>query len=278
MNLENRVTGRSRLCLVIGDPISHSLSPAMHNAAYADAQIDFVMAAARVSAESLAAALVGVRALDVRGLSVTMPLKVGIIEHLDHLDSVAEAIGAVNTIVNNKDVLTGYNTDWLGIVNPLERICSLCEKRVAVLGAGGAALAAVFGCMQRGARVTVYNRNKENAQALAKRLGCECGELSDSAAITAANIIINTTAIGMAELADRSPLPAGTLRSNHIVFETIYAPYTTPLLQQAIEAGAQLVRGHEMFLEQGAAQFELHTGVKAPRAVMERIILAAAKA
>jgi shikimate dehydrogenase len=272
------VSGKSQLCLVIGDPISHSLSPAMHNAAYAAAQVDFIMAAAHVSADKLGDAVRGVRALQIRGLAVTMPHKVSIIEHLDELDPTAQQINAVNTVVNNGGMLTGYNTDWLGIVRPLERLVTLEGKKVAVLGAGGAALAAVFGCMKQGASVTVHNRTQESASALAHRFSCSCGNLTDFDAISLADIIINTTAVGMAELSGQAPIPHTALRKEQIVFETIYAPYTTHLVQQALDCGAQVVRGLDMFLEQGSAQFELHTGVKPPREEMERILLRAAEA
>ena len=207
-----------------------------------------------------------------------MPHKVALIEHLDELDPTAQQINAVNTVVNNGGILTGYNTDWLGIVRPLERLVALTGKNVAVLGAGGAALAAVYGCMQQGASVTVYNRTQESASALAQRFSCSCGDLTDYEAIRSADIVINTTAVGMAELSGQAPIPPTALRKEQIVFETIYAPYTTCLVQYALDCGARVVRGLDMFLEQGAAQFELHTGVKPPREEMERILLRAAEA
>lgn len=264
------------LTLVIGDPISHSLSPRMHNAAYRAAGLAFTMAAARVTREALPDAINGVRALGIRGLAVTMPHKVALVDLLDQIDPLAQRIGAVNTVLNRDGHLIGYNTDWRGIVNPLERITPLEGKRVAVLGAGGAALAAVFGCSEAKASVTIFNRTLDKLSDLANRFGCDIGDLRDTARIAASEIIINTTSVGMGALCNETPIPASTLNQHQIVFETIYSPHTTRLLHDALQIGATVLRGADMFLEQGAAQFEIHTSVKAPRAEMKEILLQAA--
>lgn len=267
------VTARSHLTLVIGDPIAHSLSPAMHNAGYSAENLPFVMAAAHVSAEGLPDALRGVRALGVRGLAVTMPHKVSILPLLDHLDPVAQAIGAINTVVNTAGTLVGYNTDYLGIVTPLSRITALTGKRVAVLGAGGAALAAVYGCFSQGASVSIFNRTPEKAHALASLCGGEVLPLSESEKLSDFEIIINTTSVGMGDAAGQSPVPAHVLQKHHTVFETIYHPFSTQLVKDAERVGATIIRGLEMFLEQGLAQFELHTGVKGPKKAMGRVLI-----
>lgn len=266
------VTARSSLCLVLGDPISHSLSPAMHNAGYRDAGVPFIMAASHVVPASLPDAIRGVRALGVRGLAVTMPHKVEICALLDHLDPVAAAIGAVNTVVNSGGVLTGHNTDWEGIVRPLERRTPLQGKRVAVLGAGGAAQAAAYGCFSRGASVAIFNRTAQRAHAVAKATGAEVLSLSDVGELKRFDIVINTTSIGMGEASGESPVPPGILASGQIIFETIYHPSSTALVKIAEQAGATAIRGIEMFLAQGLAQFELHTGVKGPHAAMEAVL------
>jgi len=266
------VTARSHLTLVIGDPIAHSLSPAMHNAGYSAENLPFVMAAAHVRAEGLPDALRGIRALGVRGLAVTMPHKISIIPLVDQLDPVAQAIGAVNTVVNTDGRLVGHNTDWLGIVTPLSRIAPIAGKRVAVLGAGGAALAAVYGCFSQGASVSIFNRTPEKAQSLAALCGGEVLPLSNSQKLSDFEVIINTTSVGMGDAAGQSPLPAHVLQKHHTVFETIYHPFSTQLVKDAERVGATIIRGLEMFLEQGLAQFELHTGVKGPRDEMERIL------
>jgi shikimate dehydrogenase len=201
-----------------------------------------------------------------------MPHKVSIRGLVDTIDQTAESIGAINTVVNHNGSLTGYNTDWLGILRPLERATSLEGKKVAILGAGGAAQAAIFASHYARASVTIFNRTSSTAETLAHRFRCSARNLSDSNALRDFDIIINTTSLGMYDTKQESPVPPEALHPHHIVFETIYAPSLTTLLKDAQEAGAKIIRGAEMFLEQGIAQFEIHTGVKAPREVMENII------
>lgn len=266
------ITARSSLCLIIGDPVSHSLSPSMHNAAYARTQLPFVMAGAHVRAEGLADALKGVRALGIKGLAVTMPHKVAIMPLLDVVDPVAQTIGAVNTVVNTDGTLTGFNTDWLGILRPLERSIDLKGRSVALLGAGGAAQAALYACTSQGASVTVFNRSVEKASVIAEKFGSSVRSLETANDLSPFDIIINTTSAGMAPDVELSPVPESALRKHHIVFETIYAPNVTKLLKLSQNVGARTITGLEMFLEQGLAQFQLHTGVKAPRDEMEKIL------
>lgn len=263
------------LTLVIGDPISHSLSPRMHNAAYGAANLPFTMAAARVTRQGLADAISGVRALGIKGLAVTMPHKIALSELLDTVDPLAQRIGAVNTVLNRDGQLHGFNTDWIGIVKPLERLTSLKGKKVAILGAGGAALAAIFGCTEAGASVTVFNRTLDKLADLVQRFQCNTGDLLDTERIAASDIIINTTSVGMGELQNETPIPASTLNKHQIVFETIYSPHTTRLLYDALHVGAKTLRGVDMFLEQGAAQFEIHTSAQAPRDTMHEILIQA---
>ena len=270
MQLE--ISAHSSLCLVIGDPVSHSLSPAMHNAAYAACSLPFVMGGAQVRSGTLADAMKGVRALGIRGLAVTMPHKVSIMDLLDEIDPTAATIGAVNTVVNNGGILTGFNTDWIGILRPLEKLTSLRGKKVALLGAGGAAQAALYACGSQGASVTIFNRSLEKATTLADRFNVSVLPLEKTDELAAFDIIINTTSVGMAPEIDASPVPESALRREQIVFETIYAPVSTKLLRFSQRAGASTITGLDMFLEQGAAQFHLHTGVKAPRDEMEKIL------
>lgn len=256
------------VCMVLGDPIDHSLSPRMHNAAYSAQGLSYVMIGARVTANALPDAMRGIRALNVRGLAVTMPHKVSLLTLLDAIDPTAQTIGAVNTVVNVDGFLTGYNTDWLGIQRPLEKRLSLPGCRVAILGAGGAAQAALYACTVRGASVTVFNRTLEKAQALTYPLGAHAAPLNDNTDVSEYEVIINTTPVGMTHNADRSPIDTTQLSTRHTVFETIYSPRYTTLAHSAREKGCQVILGIEMFIEQGAAQFELHTGVTAPRDVM----------
>src|SRR5579859_7110004 len=152
------ITARTNICIIIGDPVEHSLTPQMHNRAYKALGIDgeFVFIAAKVKSSDISLVITSLKSMQVRGITCTIPHKTAVMEYLDDIDDVAKKIGAVNTIVNNKGVLQGYNTDWLGIMKPLQGVTDLQQKRVAILGAGGAARAAVFACMFQGAQVTVY--------------------------------------------------------------------------------------------------------------------------
>ncbi len=272
------VTARSSVCLIIGDPVAHSLSPTMHNAAYSALRLPFVMAAAHVRPEFLTAAIAGFKALGLRGLAVTMPHKVSIIPLLDDLDPTAKEVGAVNTVVHSDSKLMGYNTDWLGILKPLERLIDLKGRRVALLGAGGAAQAALYACTSRGAHVTIFNRSVEKARELAARWRCAASTLDAVDEISSCQILINTTSVGMGELVSESPISSECLNRNQVVFETIYAPRSTRLVREAEARGARVIRGIEMFLEQGLAQFQLHTGVKPPHDIMRDTLEVASNA
>jgi shikimate dehydrogenase len=201
-----------------------------------------------------------------------MPHKVSVCSLLDEMDQVAQAIGAVNTVVNTNGHLKGYNTDWLGILRPLEKRLSLANKRVAILGAGGAAQAAAYACTNAGAHITIFNRTVAKAQQLAASYNSSFGELTNNLDIKSFDVLINTTALGMGALEGQAPIHAYQLASHQLVFETIYAPRETPLVRQALSVGCAVICGHEMFLEQGAAQFELHTKHKAPRSVMQGLL------
>jgi shikimate dehydrogenase len=260
------------LFLVMGDPIAHSLSPLMHNAAYSELGMQLVMTSARVTSTGLPEAIAGVRALGVRGLAVTMPHKAALCALLDHLDPTARSIGAVNTVTNNDGVLTGFNTDWIGIQRPLEKREALSGRRVAILGAGGAAQAAIYACKMKGASVTILNRNESNAACIAEKHGCSWKKLGADSPLGDFEILINTTPVGMGELSELSPVAHTQLLSRHTVFETIYSPHQTKLIQDAKQVGCTIIVGAEMFLEQGAAQFEIHTGIEAPREAMARAL------
>lgn len=269
-----RINSKTKLCMIIGDPIEYSLSPQMHNAAYEALEIDdtFVFLAAQVQKQDIKAAVEAARTLGIRGLTCTIPHKISVMRHLDRIDETAKKIGAVNTVVNDAGVLIGYNTDWLGIVTPLEQMIALAGESVALIGAGGAGRASAFGLAQRGARVTIYNRTKERAQALAQEIGGEAKSLEEISEVHEADIIVNASSIGMAPAIYVSPVPKEYLRKNHIVFDVIYNPRETKLLREAKEAGARVISGLEMLLYQGSAQFEYYTGYKAPVEVMRQAL------
>lgn len=269
-----RINSKTKLCVIIGDPVEHSLSPQMHNAAYEALKIDdeFVFIAARVKKQDIKAAVEAARALGIRGLTCTIPHKLSVMRYLDKVDEIAKNIGAVNTVVNDGGVLIGYNTDWLGAVTPLTQLGSLAGVSVALIGAGGAARACAFGLSQKGARVTIYNRTKENAKALAKEVGGAAKSLEEIAGVREADIIVNASSVGMAPAADASPVPKEYLKKTHIVFDVVYNPRETKLLREAKAAGARVISGLEMLLHQGVAQFEYYTGYKAPIEAMRQAL------
>ncbi len=271
------ISVKTKICMIIGDPVDHSLSPAMHSEAYKHLHMDgqYVYLGANIKIERLKDAVDAVRVLGIRGLTCTIPHKVKVLQYIDEVDKTAHMIGAANTIVNTNGVLKGYNTDWLGVVTPLEKITNLKNKNISVIGAGGASRAIVYGMKEKGAKVTIYNRTIESAQQLAHEFDCKVHPIQDHQYILESDIIINATSVGMGDLEDQSPIPENVLRKGQIVFDIVYTPYETELLKMAKRKGAHVIHGMEMLLYQGTAQFELYTGVKAPIDVMKKTLLSA---
>lgn len=269
------ISAKTKICMVIGDPIDHSLSPQIHNAGYEKLGIDtdYVYLACNVKIENIADFVKGVRAMQIRGVSCTIPHKMEVMKYLDNIDEVAEKIGAVNTIVNEDGVLKGYNTDWLGVVTPLEKITSLENKSVALIGAGGAARAVAYGVTRRGAKLTIYNRTIEKAQAITKEFGGDAHSLDAVEEVKNMDIIFNATSIGLHPNENESPLAKELITDKHIVFDAIYVPYETKLLRDAKQQGARTIHGMEMLLQQGIAQFKLYTGCDAPEETMRDVLL-----
>ncbi|PIQ80958.1 MAG: shikimate dehydrogenase [Candidatus Pacebacteria bacterium CG_4_10_14_3_um_filter_34_15] len=270
-----KISAKTKICMVIGNPIEHSLSPQIHNAGYEKLGIesDYVYVACNVEIQNIADFIKGVRAMQIRGVSCTIPHKIEVMKHLDEVDEVAEKIGAVNTIVNENGVLNGYNTDWLGVVIALEKVTSLKNKRVALIGAGGAARAVAYGVTQRGAKLTIYNRTIEKAKELINEFGGEAYSLDDIEGIKNMDIIFNATSVGLASNKNETPLPKELMTNKHIIFDAIYVPYETRLLREAKQQGATIIHGMEMLLQQAIAQFKLYTGHDAPEDVMRNVLL-----
>jgi shikimate dehydrogenase len=260
-----QIDGKTRLYGIMGKPVSHSLSPAMHNAAFQEIGLNSVYVAFEV--EDVARALDGFRFLDVRGVSVTIPHKQTVISHLDAIDSVAEKIGAVNTLVISDQHIEGFNTDWVGAMQALETITELSGKKVLVIGAGGSARAVGFGLRERGAKVLLTNRTESKGQALASELDGEFLPLADIAEVRA-DAMINTTSVGMTPHVEETPVPAAVLDHIAAVMDIVYSPVQTRLLREAKQAGCRTVDGRYMLLYQGVAQFEIWTGQPAPVDVM----------
>ncbi len=278
-----KITAKTKMCIIIGNPVEHSLSPAMHNAGYEKLDIEdqFVFTGATVKAESLKDVIKAVRAMGIHGLTCTIPHKIKVMKYLDEVDDVAKKIGAVNTVVNQNGKLKGYNTDWLGIVNPLKKYGSLKGKKAAVIGAGGAAHAMVYGLLKEDAQVTIFNRTVKKAFDLIESLKLKNGtsvsfvssaDLSHIEGVADCDIILNATNLGMGEHEKKTPVPKKFIQKHHIVFDAVYVPYETRFLREAKEKGAKIIHGTEMLLHQGLAQFELYTGKKAPEDAMRKVL------
>jgi len=263
----DRITRRTRVYGAIGDPVSHSLSPQMQNAGFQAKRMDAVYLPFRV--RDLKDFLGAIASLRISGFSVTLPHKEKIPRFLDGCDPLAAAIGAVNTVVvRGGGKLYGYNTDYVGVLRALERRTPLPGSRVLIFGAGGVARACALALAQAGAAVCVCARRTGRAKALAKAVG---GEAVARAQLKREffDAMVNATPVGMHPLTGRSPLEAGELNCR-LVFDTIYRPRQTKLLQLAARRGIETVSGLEMFVAQGTAQWEIWTGERAPVEAMRR--------
>lgn len=265
------VNGTTLVHGIMGNPVAHSMSPAMHNAAFAECGLDGVYVPFPVT--DVGSAVAGFRALAVRGVSVTIPHKKTVMDFVDELDPVAAKIGAVNTLVNNDGRLIGYNTDWIGANRALETQMDLTGKEVIVLGAGGSARAIGFGLVEAGAKPMIVCRNEEQGTELACGLDCPWYPLTDLNDLQG-DCLVNATSVGMAELAEVSLVDPAKVGEFQLVMDIVYAPLETKLLREARSAGCETIDGLQMLLLQGAAQFELWTGTIAPITVMRKILYA----
>lgn len=282
-----KITARTKICGLIGDPVAHSMSPAMHNAAFAASGLDFIYVPFRVKKERLEEAIGGLRGLNIRGLNVTIPHKVAVIPFLDGLDELAGKIGAVNTIVNEGGRLTGHNTDAGGFLRALvESGIEPAGQKVVILGAGGAARAIAFTLAENGASPVILNRKLEFGWAVSlagqleqafniKVAARELTEANLEAALRRADILVNATSVGMSPHTDETPIPRRLLKAELAVFDVVYNPRQTRLLAEAGAVGAVTISGLEMLVWQGALAFELWTGHKAPAALMREEALKA---
>ena len=264
----DQVDAATRVYGVAGDPIAHSLSPLIMNTALRRENVNGVYLA--LHAKTLKDLLHCVREIPLNGLSITMPYKQAILEHLDNSDTHTTKIGACNTVVRGQDgKLYGFNTDTAGVVRPLEQRVSLENLKVLVLGAGGAARAAVFGLKERGSEVWILNRTPATGQKLARQAKARTVKRADLKKL-AFDVIINATPVGMGNSKD-SPLKEDEIRA-HYVFDMVYDPVETKLTKLAKARGAQIIPGIEMFVHQAARQFEIWTGKPAPWDEMLRVV------
>jgi shikimate dehydrogenase len=274
------ISGKTKICALIGDPVEHTMSPAMHNAAFQKLGLDYLYIAFRVKPKELPQAIAGLKALNVAGFNVTIPHKVAVVPLLDSLDPLAEKIGAVNTVVNANSKLKGYNTDAEGFLRALtEHDFKPKNKKVVVLGAGGASRAISFILTKEGASLTILNRAQELdwAEDIARLIRADLGsevkvlELGNLAkALPGADLLVNATSVGMSPATNASPVPAGLLVKIPLVFDIVYNPIKTKLLQDAAAAGAKTISGVDMLAWQGALAFEKWTGQHAPVDLMRQ--------
>jgi 3-dehydroquinate dehydratase/shikimate dehydrogenase len=265
----DQVDAATRVYGIAGDPVAHSLSPVMLNTAFRRENVNAVYLA--LHAKSMEDLMACVQDIPIAGLSITMPYKEQIVKQLDKSDPWTAKVGACNTLVRSQDGnLYGFNTDVNGVVRPLELRIRLHGARILVLGAGGAARAAVFGLKERGAEVSILNRTASAAQKLAKQARAKIINRTMLKKLEF-DVIINATPAGMEGNRDPLPLSEDELKAKYF-FEMVYTPAETKMVKMARARGMHVILGSEMFVQQGARQFEIWTGKPAPLLDMQRVV------
>ncbi|MEF2560096.1 MAG: shikimate dehydrogenase [Eggerthellaceae bacterium] len=285
--MDARISARTEVYCVFGDPVKHSFSPKLHNKAFAKAGIDGVYVAFTANEQTIGDAIAAVKTLEIRGCSLTMPNKLACIPYLDHIDPTAQMIGSINTLVNNDGVITGYNTDGFGFLRSFEEMGASVEgNKMVLLGLGGAGSAvALTAALDYGlAELSVFNRAngkswghaQEIVDLINEKSSCKAKlcDLNDKDLLreemATAHMLGNTTNVGMADLAGQSVVPdASYFPKGMVVQDAIYSPAKTKLLEYAEEAGCQYTNGLSMLFYQGAKQFELWTGQDMPLTVAD---------
>jgi shikimate dehydrogenase len=261
------IDGSTQIYGILGRPVAHSLSPAMHNAAFRELGLNAIYVAFPVA--DLAQAVAGLRGLQIGGVSVTIPFKEEIIPLLDEIDPQAARIGAVNTVVNRDGRLVGYNTDWLGALRALEEKTDIANKRVLILGAGGASRAIAFGILEKGGHAAVTDLDRDKVLALSRQLWVEV-VAPDHLEEYPAEILINATPVGMEPKSGGIPIDPTLLARFQVVMDIVYKPLETRLLKEAGSRGCQVIDGMRMLIHQATEQFALWTGRPAPLEIMAR--------
>lgn len=274
------ISGKTKTVGLIGNPVEHSISPAMHNAAFEEKNLDYVYVAFQVKKDSLSDAISGIRSLGIEGVNVTIPHKTTVIRNLDEVVDTARKIGAVNTIKKKGNKLIGFNTDGIGALKSLQNeIGKIDNRETLLLGAGGAARAIAFTLVEAGAKLTISNRTLAKGEKLAEEIKEKTGrktfsipqKKSDLAkVIKETEILINSTSVGMHPDKDKALVKSDAMHKNLIVMDVVYNPLQTRLLKEAEKAGAKTINGLEMLVHQGAASSEIWTGEKAPTETMKK--------
>ena len=267
---------------VIGDPIDHSLSPNIHNAAFRHLKLDHTYIAYKIPAGELSAGIEALKAIKIAGFNVTIPHKIEMMKFLDEMDTTCKVIGAVNTVLNEDGKLKGYNTDMIGFLDPIKKKnLTIKDSQVLLLGAGGAARAIVTAMVkEKAGKITIVNRTLENANKLAE-FAKKIGGNVDTVSIQEANkliadykFIINSTSIGMRN--EPSPISTENISKDSIVYDIVYQPINTDLIKKSKENGATIIYGYEMLLSQAACSFEIWHKMEAPYDVMKKTLLGGA--
>jgi 3-dehydroquinate dehydratase/shikimate dehydrogenase len=263
------IDAATRVYGVAGDPVAHSLSPLMMNTAFRRENVNGVYL--KLHAKKIDDLVACIRDIPLSGVSVTMPYKEEIIQHLDNTDALTVKTGACNTVIRSAEgKLYGFNTDVAGILRPIEKRITIAGAKVLVIGAGGAARSAVFSLKDRGADVFIINRTPANAQKLAKQAKAKYLKRTDLKKHQF-DVIINATPLGMEGAPSQSPLPEKEIKARY-VFDMVYTSAETPFTKAGRAAGADVIPGVEMFVQQGARQFEIWTGKPAPAAEMQNAV------
>ncbi|MBY9013220.1 MAG: shikimate dehydrogenase [Candidatus Lokiarchaeota archaeon] len=273
------ISGKTKICGVIGNPIQHTLSPTIQNAAFNHLNLDFIFLAFKVRPAELEMAIQGMRSLGIHGLNVTMPHKNKVINYLDEIDSTVESLNSANTIVNKKGRLLGFSTDGIGAVKALqENGVDLSSSKVVLLGAGGAGRAIAFSIADKVKDLIVLNRDIKKVKNLELDLKLKFDKnihyetLSQDSIqknLRSSDLLINATNVGMGPNSKLSIVDPKLLKSDLTVMDIVYNPLETKLLSDAKIVGAKTINGLEMLIYQGAASFELWTGRKAPIEIMK---------
>lgn len=275
----NEINAETEVYGVIGDPIAHSYSPLVHNAAFRHLGLNKVYVPFRIPPDDLGPFIHSASDLDLRGLSVTIPHKETIIRKLTKIDGAVRGVGAANTVILNDGDVVGYNTDYRAAMESLEdalggsrgETSPVEGKTALILGSGGAARAIAFGLKRRGAHVVLSNRTPQRAEQLADALGCRAVDWPSRHGVDA-DILVNCTPVGMHPNVDDTPYDKHHLRPSMVVFDTVYNPESTVLIKDARSRSCKVITGVDMFIRQAAIQFHLFTGLEAPTSLMRETL------
>jgi shikimate dehydrogenase len=273
-----KINADAELYCIFGKPVKHTLSPVMHNASFKKLGINAVFTAVEVN--EIGNAISAMKALNIRGASITIPFKIQALKYISKLDPLAREIGSINTLYNKNGKIYGCNTDGIGALEALKKSrVKIKGTRILLLGNGGSARAIAFTLLKNGANIAIAGRNKKKILKLVNGIKKKYKNIDyilindiNKDYMENINIIINSTPVGMSPNIDNIPIEPELILKKHTVFDIVYSPHTTKLLKVSKGKGCRIIHGIEMLLNQGAKQFEIWTGEKAPISVMEKAV------